>query len=66
MLPPYPAQAQVPDWLQDPIAELITLLPRLVGAPRNRIIGWMTFSVAIWTVVITVASYYGIGFLTSL
>lgn len=47
-------------------AHLAAVITLLVGAPRNRIIGWMTFSLAIWTIAITVASYYGIGFLTSL
>ncbi len=47
-------------------AHLGAVITLLVGAPRNRIIGWMTFSLAIWTVAITVASWYGIGWLTSL
>ncbi|SEV96666.1 mechanosensitive ion channel family protein [Natrinema salifodinae] len=38
----YPAQqAQVPDWLQDPVAELITFLPRLIGALVILFIGWI-------------------------
>jgi len=37
----YPAQAQVPEWLQDPIAELVTFLPRLVGALVILVIGWV-------------------------
>ncbi|PGF18145.1 hypothetical protein CP556_19925 [Natrinema sp. CBA1119] len=41
MAPLYPAQAQVPDWLQDPIAELITFLPRIVGALVILFIGWI-------------------------
>lgn len=35
-----PAQ-QVPNWLQEPIAELITFLPRLVGALIILVIGWI-------------------------
>jgi hypothetical protein len=46
MLPLYPAQAQVPDWLQDPVAELITFLPRLVGALVILLIGWIVGRVA--------------------
>ncbi|WP_254532469.1 mechanosensitive ion channel family protein [Natrinema gelatinilyticum] len=41
MLPYYPAQAQVPDWLQDPIAEFVTFLPRLLGALIILVIGWI-------------------------
>lgn len=47
-------------------AHLAAVITLLVGAPQRRIIGWMTFSLALWTVAITIASYYGIGFLTSL
>ncbi|MFP9190526.1 mechanosensitive ion channel family protein [Natronosalvus vescus] len=36
---PYPIQ-QVPDWLQDPIAELAVFLPRLIGALVILAIGW--------------------------
>ncbi|MFC7214673.1 hypothetical protein ACFQO4_11370 [Saliphagus sp. GCM10025334] len=36
-----PAQVTVPDWLQDPIAELVTFLPRLVGALVILFIGWI-------------------------
>ncbi|USZ70795.1 mechanosensitive ion channel family protein [Natronosalvus halobius] len=36
-----PAQVTVPDWLQDPIAELVTFLPRLVGALVILAIGWI-------------------------
>ncbi|WP_222919160.1 hypothetical protein [Natrinema sp. SYSU A 869] len=46
MVPPYPAQAQVPDWLQDPVAELITFLPRLIGALVILAIGWVLGRVA--------------------
>ncbi|ELY88992.1 mechanosensitive ion channel family protein [Natrinema altunense] len=46
MVPPYPAQAQVPDWLQDPVAELITFLPRLIGALIILAIGWVIGRVA--------------------
>jgi len=42
----YPAQAQVPEWLQDPIAELVTFLPRLVGALVILVIGWIIGRVA--------------------
>ncbi|WP_226006199.1 mechanosensitive ion channel family protein [Natrinema salinisoli] len=41
MFPPYPAQAQVPDWLQDPIAQLVTFLPRIIGALVILFIGWI-------------------------
>ena len=41
MLPPYPAQAQIPTWLRDPIGELVTFLPRLIGALVILIIGWI-------------------------
>ncbi|GAB7019106.1 hypothetical protein [Halostagnicola sp. A-GB9-2] len=34
-------QVQVPEWLQDPVAELITFLPRLVGAVVILLIGWV-------------------------
>ncbi|SEQ41321.1 mechanosensitive ion channel family protein [Natrinema salaciae] len=41
MIPPYPAQAQVPEWLQDPIAQLVTFLPRIIGALVILFIGWI-------------------------
>ncbi|AEH37221.1 mechanosensitive ion channel family protein [Halopiger xanaduensis] len=42
MVQPQPAQqAQVPDWLQEPAAELITFLPRLVGALVILFVGWI-------------------------
>ena len=42
MVQTFPAQqVQIPNWLQDPIAELITFLPRLVGALVILIIGWI-------------------------
>ncbi|GAB3677572.1 mechanosensitive ion channel family protein [Halopiger thermotolerans] len=42
MVQPQPAQqVQVPDWLQEPIAELVTFLPRLVGALVILLIGWI-------------------------
>ncbi|MCU4740113.1 hypothetical protein OB955_03260 [Halobacteria archaeon AArc-m2/3/4] len=34
-------QVQVPEWLQDPVAELITFLPRLVGALVILFVGWI-------------------------
>ncbi|RQG98061.1 mechanosensitive ion channel family protein [Natrarchaeobius chitinivorans] len=34
-------QVQVPEWLQDPVAELVTFLPRLVGALVILLIGWI-------------------------
>ncbi|WP_306057686.1 mechanosensitive ion channel family protein [Natronococcus wangiae] len=34
-------QVQVPPWLQDPVADLITFLPRLVGALVILFIGWI-------------------------
>ncbi|MGQ3412437.1 mechanosensitive ion channel family protein [Natrinema sp. LN54] len=46
MVSPYLAQAQVPDWLQDPAAELITFLPRLIGALIILAIGWVLGRVA--------------------
>lgn len=47
-------------------AHLGAVITLLVSAPRNKIIGWMTASLALWTIVITVASWAGIGWLTSL
>lgn len=47
-------------------AHLAAVITLLVGAPHRRIIAWMTFSLAVWTVAITIASYFGIGWLTSL
>lgn len=47
-------------------AHLGAVITLIVGAPRNRIIGWMAVSLALWTVAIAVASYFGIGWLTSL
>ncbi|WP_265111324.1 mechanosensitive ion channel family protein [Halosolutus halophilus] len=46
MLQPHPAQAQVPEWLQDPVAELVTFLPRLVGALVILLVGWIIGRVA--------------------
>jgi len=41
-LPVYPAQqADVPAWLQDPIAEFLTFVPRLIGAVVILLIGWI-------------------------
>ncbi|MFC4249519.1 hypothetical protein ACFOZ7_21730 [Natribaculum luteum] len=34
-------QVQVPEWLQDPVAELVTFLPRLIGAVVILLIGWI-------------------------
>ncbi|MFC4437324.1 MULTISPECIES: mechanosensitive ion channel family protein [Natrialbaceae] len=34
-------QVQVPEWLQDPVAELVTFLPRLIGALVILFIGWI-------------------------
>ncbi|AHG00604.1 hypothetical protein HALLA_19225 [Halostagnicola larsenii XH-48] len=42
MVQSLPAQAvQLPNWLQDPVAELITFVPRLVGAVIILLIGWV-------------------------
>lgn len=35
------AQVQVPDFLQDSVAELVTFLPRLIGAVVILLIGWI-------------------------
>ncbi|SIR96835.1 mechanosensitive ion channel family protein [Natronorubrum thiooxidans] len=45
MVQQQPAQ-QVPDWLQDPVAELVTFLPRLVGALVILFIGWLIGRIA--------------------
>jgi hypothetical protein len=42
------------------------ILTILVGAPRNQIIAWMTGSLIVWTIGITVVSWAGIGWITSL
>lgn len=34
-------QVQIPDWLQDPVAELVVFLPRLVGALAILLVGWI-------------------------
>ncbi|ELZ06633.1 MULTISPECIES: mechanosensitive ion channel family protein [Natrialba] len=34
-------QVQVPEWLQDPVAELVVFLPRLIGALVILLIGWV-------------------------
>ncbi|WP_207588679.1 mechanosensitive ion channel family protein [Halomontanus rarus] len=34
-------QVQVPEWLQDPVAELVTFLPRLIGALVILFVGWI-------------------------
>jgi hypothetical protein len=47
-------------------AHLGAVITLVVKAPRNQIIGWMTASLAIWTIAITIASYFGIGWLTSI
>lgn len=47
-------------------AHLGAVITLLVGAPRNQIIGWMTGSLALWTIAITIASWAGIGWLSSL
>jgi hypothetical protein len=47
-------------------AHLGALLTLAVGAPRNLIVVWMTASLALWTIAITIASFFGIGWLTSL
>ncbi len=43
-----------------------TILALLMSAPRYQIIGWMAGSLIIWTIGITVASWAGISWLTSL
>ena len=47
-------------------AHLGAILTLIVGAPKRQIIGWMFFSLAIWTIGITIVSFFGIGWLTSL
>jgi hypothetical protein len=47
-------------------AHLGAVITLLVGAPRDRIISWMTVSLALWTVVLTITAWLGIGWLTSL
>jgi hypothetical protein len=47
-------------------AHLAAVIALLVGAPRRGINLWMTISLAAWTAAITIASYFGIGWLTSL
>lgn len=47
-------------------AHLGAVMTLLVKAPPNKIIFWMTTSLALWTIGITTASYFGIGWLTSL
>jgi hypothetical protein len=47
-------------------AHLAAVITILVKAPRELIIAWMTGSLAAWTFVITVGSWAGIGWLTSL
>ncbi|WP_049925071.1 mechanosensitive ion channel family protein [Halopiger goleimassiliensis] len=39
-------QVQVPDYLQDPIAEMVTFAPRLIGALVILLIGWVLGRVA--------------------
>ncbi|WP_339104521.1 mechanosensitive ion channel family protein [Haloterrigena salinisoli] len=39
-------QGQIPNWLQDPIAELVTFLPRLIGALVILFIGWIVGRIA--------------------
>ncbi|SFS34820.1 mechanosensitive ion channel family protein [Halostagnicola kamekurae] len=42
MVQSLPAQAvQLPNWLQEPVAELITFVPRLIGAVVILLIGWV-------------------------
>jgi uncharacterized membrane protein len=47
-------------------AHLGAVLALLVRARHDAIIFWMTASLLVWTVVITVVAYFGIGWLTSL
>jgi hypothetical protein len=47
-------------------AHLAAVITLLVRAPRNQIMAWMTASLALYTVGITIVSYFGIGWLTSL
>jgi hypothetical protein len=47
-------------------AHLGAFVTLAVGAPRDRIVGWMTVSLAVWTIAIAIVSYFGIGWLTSL
>ncbi|WP_049923726.1 mechanosensitive ion channel family protein [Halopiger djelfimassiliensis] len=39
-------QVQLPDWLQDPVADLVTFLPRLIGALVILFIGWIAGRIA--------------------
>lgn len=47
-------------------AHLAAVITLLVGAPRGRIIGWMSLSLAIWTVALTASFNYGIDWFTSI
>jgi Ca2+/H+ antiporter, TMEM165/GDT1 family len=47
-------------------AHLGAVITLLLKAPKNRIIAWMTASIAIWTVVLTIASWAGFGWLSAL
>lgn len=46
-------------------AHLAAVITLLVKAPREQIIGWMSGSLVLWTLVITIGSWAGIGWLTS-
>lgn len=47
-------------------AHISAVIMLLVGAPKYRIVTWMTGSLAFMSIVATIISFYGIGFLTSM
>jgi hypothetical protein len=45
---------------------LAALIALAAGSPKRSVGAWMTASVAVWTVVLTLGSFYGLGFVTGL
>lgn len=45
---------------------LAALIALALGSGKRSVGAWMTASIALWTVILTVGSYYGFGFVTGL
>ncbi|WP_245805792.1 small multi-drug export protein [Bacillus alkalicellulosilyticus] len=44
---------------------LATVVAMSFNAPKNKILLWMNVSLVAWTIVVTIASYYGLDFILS-
>lgn len=45
---------------------LATMIALAMGSKKRSVAGWMTGTIALWTILLTAGSYYGFGYLTGL